>query len=64
MLRALSIVVEPENKYRLLSNLNQTINQICKALKRINTNIWLRSGNSLHQREKTTLGQLSPGNQL
>jgi hypothetical protein len=43
-----SALIPIEIKLRLLSNLNQ----ICKAVKRINTDIWLRSGNSLHQREK------------
>jgi hypothetical protein len=40
-----------KNNCRLLSNLNQTVNQICKSVKINNTDIELRSGNSLHQRE-------------
>jgi hypothetical protein len=40
----------------LLNNLNQTVKQIHKAIKRINTYIWLRSGNSLRQREKSLRG--------
>jgi hypothetical protein len=44
--------VDHENNYRFLSNLNQTVNQICKAIKVNNTDIWLRSGNFLHQKEK------------
>jgi hypothetical protein len=45
-----------ENIYRLLNNLNQTVNQICKAVKVNNTDILLCSGNSLHQREKPLWG--------
>jgi hypothetical protein len=39
--------------YRLLCNLNQIDNQICKAVKINNTDISLRSENSLYQREKS-----------
>jgi hypothetical protein len=46
-----------KNKSRLLDNRNQTDNQInINAVKRHNTYIWLRSGNSLHQREKPLRG--------
>jgi hypothetical protein len=41
-----------ENKYRLLCNLSQTHNQICKVVKINNIDIWLRSENSLQQKEK------------
>jgi len=41
-----------KNNYRLLCNLNPTDNQICKAVKINNIDIWLRSGNYLHKREK------------
>jgi hypothetical protein len=58
-----SLIFKGENKYRLLSNLNQTDNQICKVVKINNIDIWLESGNSLHQRKKP-LGQPNPGNQL
>jgi hypothetical protein len=54
-----------ENICRLLNNRNQTDNQICKAVKINNADIWLRSGNSLHQRElKTIPKQQNPENQL
>jgi hypothetical protein len=49
-------LIQIENKYRLLSNLNQTVNQICKAVKVNDTDIWLRSENFLHQREKPLWG--------
>jgi len=45
-----------KNNYRLLSIFNQTVNQICKAVKINNTDIWLQSGNSLHQRKKSLRG--------
>jgi hypothetical protein len=48
-----TVLIRIENKYRFLSNLNQTVNQICKAVKVNSTDIWLRSGNSLHQKKKS-----------
>jgi hypothetical protein len=56
MMNCLVLLNDFENKYKLLSNLNQIVNQICKAIKVNNTNIWLRSGNSLHKREKPFWG--------